>query len=562
MNPLQSKLAFTIIPIVIIVEGTASAQFNASNVTKTAVGGPFQNRNPVHFSIGDLNHDGFADVVTADIGSDTLTSLMNFGGLGFISNATALSVRSLTTWVCIGNLDILNDKILDVVSTPSGYSAIDYAKGFGNGNFAPHNGFAIPGLSPLAANIIDVDLDGIPDMVYTRSLGPNTPGDAVFVKGNGDYSSTSSCATPNFCPNVTVGGSVLNIPNSLANGDITGTGVWGGAITCFDSASIQIRETSNSVISTYSTPVHPRCVALGDLDGDHILDFASASLSAPVPGVVYYLSTESYGTQHVVPYTYTAGEQTVSVVIGDVTCDGIADIVVALCQRPVSPASDPGVDSGIINKGGGIVDVYDMATGSPVLASSTAIPNALGVRWISLNDVNTDGKNDAIIVNRYSNDIRVLDNQTPRPDGLTLKECGTPGCFGKLGMNANSKPSIGNNNFRLTCTNGPRNIFGFVIISIAGPPNAFTSAVASFFEVSLCCNFDVAYALNPSFAMWTNSVGDGVTGALSIPNDPAYVGLTFCAQAAFLEDRADGYSCSNSSFNYVTSKVLEITIQP
>lgn len=542
--------------------GLANAQFVSSKVASGAVGATIENRGPVHFSVGDLNHDGFADVVTADIRTDTLTSMMSFGGLGLIAKAFPLTVRSQTTWVCVGNMDILNDKILDVMSSPSGYPAIDFSQGLGTGAFkGPHSAFGVTSLSPLTAGIVDSDLDGLPDSVFTIDLGPSTPGLGGYAKGNAKFTTAGTCVWSNFCPFVSVTGNVLYTPNSLALGDITGTAVWGAAITCFNSASAQIRTAPSSGVTTYPTPIYPRSVALGDLDGDRILDFAVACLSAPAAGVVYYLSSTGYLTQYTVPYTYSNGEQTVAVTIGDVTGDGQADIVVAVCQRPVSPATDFGIDSGIINQGGSIVDVYDMATGTPVLASSTTVPSAKGVRWISINDIDVDGKNDVIIVNRYSNNVSILFNQTPTPVGIELKLCGTHGCFGRLGMGANSSPQIGNTNFRFTCTNAPRNKVGVVLLSANPTPGPMSAAFSNIYGINLCAEYDLSFALATYGSLWSNSVGDGCTKPLSIPNNPLFIGQIFYVQCVFQEDRADGYACSTSALDIVASKMLKVTIQ-
>lgn len=541
----------------------AAAQFVSSSITNVPIGSFGSTvKQPVHFALGDLDHNGYADVMTADINTDTLSAILTGAGRVFTTGgAQVLTVRYLPNWIAIGNLNITQDKRLDVMSTASGAGFLDYSFGNGNGTFPAHKAIYFGPSSPLTVQMGDADLDGVPDAVMTLLTGAPLTYDLIITKGYGSNTGVPA----NFAPlSQTIYTNTGTIPIALAVSDINKDGKWDAAVAIEDGSTIQVGinnyPNAQPPATVYPTFSFPRCIALGDLDGDKLLDIAVACLSAPsTPGVVVYFSGNNYTIPTVLALSSAAWEQSVAVAIGDVTIDGHPDLVVAICAGPASAVTDLGLESGVINAGPSQIDVYPCVAGVFGAPVTTFVGGATGARWILLDDFDTDGKTDLALVNRYSNNVSYLWNTTTGHAGLSLCGTGTPGCFGYLGMWANSPPFIGNTNFILTCTNAPRNALGLVLVSdlcsCGNASDVFSLGIQNCIEIA-------ASPLLLAFDIYANAAGDGATEPIQIPNDTNLVGQVFCGQSIFIEDRANGYACSNSFVDLVSSKCLQIVIQP
>jgi hypothetical protein len=151
--------------------------------------------------------------------------------------------------------------------------------------------------------------------------------------------------------------------------------------------------------------------------------------------------------------------------------------------------------------------------------------------------------------------VWVFKNTIPSPPGIAAFGTGTPGCRGMAGMNANQKPTVGNASFAVTCTNVPAHALG---LGLAG--NAPDFAGTDIFSVGVLIHFDLLNSTDVQvFDIYSDGGGAGFA-PVPIPNDNSLQGQTYYASGIFVEDTANGQSCSTSVFDLLSTRGLAITI--
>jgi hypothetical protein len=140
----------------------------------------------------------------------------------------------------------------------------------------------------------------------------------------------------------------------------------------------------------------PAFVAVGDFDGDGILDLAvaSAGLKANFQGTVSVLLGKGDGTFQP-PHNYAAGIYTLSVAIGDFNGDGIPDLVV----------SNTGGNGN--NFHGGSVGVL-LGKGDGTFQDAVHYAVGISALSVTLGDFNGDGILDLAVPNLLTNEVSVL----------------------------------------------------------------------------------------------------------------------------------------------------------
>ncbi len=136
---------------------------------------------------GDLNGDGWTDVVAADSGFPQVIVMLATGA-GTFSTPVRLVAASRGTGLAIADLD--NDGDIDIAMPGFASNAVDVFRNNGTGGFGPKQTFAC-GAQPVAVSAADFNGDGLRDLavansfisspgVGTVSLLRNT-GNAAFV---------------------------------------------------------------------------------------------------------------------------------------------------------------------------------------------------------------------------------------------------------------------------------------------------------------------------------------------------------------------------------------------
>jgi FG-GAP-like repeat len=228
---------------------------------------------PRSIAMADFNQDGKLDVVTANFGSGTISVLFGNGD-GTFQPPQNFSVGIQTQSVVVGDMN--HDGIPDIVVASVQSENVDTFLSNGDGTFQPpkvfvfYNGYA--GMTQIALG--DMNHDGIVDIVGIYGYGQ---GFQVWA-GNGDgtfylYSNPLSYGT-------------IAYPQGLALGDFNGDGRWDVAIGLYTENLVGVSKNeehgnfSDAVGST--APPATILLAAADLNGDGKLDVISTGLTTAV----------------------------------------------------------------------------------------------------------------------------------------------------------------------------------------------------------------------------------------------------------------------------------------
>ncbi len=158
---------------------------------------------PFSAAIGDFNGDGKADVAIADIANRTLVVRLGNGD-GTFGPEVTYPEGGVPAYIVIA-ADVNLDGKLDLVCANRGSNDVSVLLGRGDGTFAPAVVSSTgPGTGPYAVAVADFNLDGVPDVVTPNYL----TGNASVLLGNGDGTFAAPIdagATGNFCYGVATG---------------------------------------------------------------------------------------------------------------------------------------------------------------------------------------------------------------------------------------------------------------------------------------------------------------------------------------------------------------------
>jgi hypothetical protein len=258
--------------------------------------------------------------------------------------------------------------------------------------FAAAQTFSV-GTTPDAVAAADLNGDGKPDVIAANA-GSNT----VSVLLN---TSLPGATTLTFLPQQTF--AVGTNPVAVAFGDVNGDGrqdivtanSGNGTVTVL----LNTTATGSSVVSfaapqSFSVGASPRSVALGDMNGDGMLDVVTADAGSNTVTVLRNTASPGATSVSFSPQAFAVGSSPVSVAVGDINGDGRGDVVAA-------------------NSGAGTVSVLIGTTptgaGSVSFAAQQTFAVGASPVAVALGDVNGDGKQDLAVANA-ANTVSVLLN--------------------------------------------------------------------------------------------------------------------------------------------------------
>ncbi len=341
---------------------------------------------PNSIAIGDLDGDGKADLVVANVSSSTLSVFRNTGTPGTASYAAKIDLVTGANplSVAIGDLDGDGKADLVVVSYGYGVSVFHNTGTPGVISYAAKVDLSAV-LDPRSVAIGDLDSDGKADLAVTSSNGVSifrntgTPG-AISYAARIDFATGSS-------------------PFSVAIGDLDGDGKADLAVTIRYGVSIlrntgtpgSISYAAKSDFNTSSGISTSPSIVIGDLDGDGRADLAMANYYYSLVSVLH--NSGAPGTINFTGFGggVGTGPNPKSVAIGDLDGDGKADLAV-------------------VSDGSNTVSVF-RNTGTPgTISYTTKTDFATGVnpRSLAIGDLDGDGKADLVVANCGSNTLSVL----------------------------------------------------------------------------------------------------------------------------------------------------------
>ena len=322
---------------------------------------------PVSAALGDLNGDGRLDITTANEDSGNVSVLIGTGTGGFrsvrsVNLGGARSPQSLA----LGDLN--GDALIDVVTANSISHDVSVLLGTGNGGFAPARSLSLGGArSPHSVAVADVTGDARPDLftanrdtndvsvlpgsvgggfgtATNRSLGGATEPVAVAL-ADLNRDGELDLATANLSDNISVllgtgrgaFGAAANLgmsgaaePLAIAHGDLNGDGRPDLATANLDTDNVSVflsasaggfRPARNFGLNGATEPV---ALALGDLNGDGMLDLATANQGSDNVSVLAGRRGGTFGIA--TAFNLNGGRSPASVMVADLNSDRRSDI--------------------------------------------------------------------------------------------------------------------------------------------------------------------------------------------------------------------------------------------
>jgi len=319
----------------------------AAKVNLTSAGGPFS------VSIGDLDGDGKADIAAANVNSNTISVFRNTSSsAGSISYASKVDFISGTSpsKVSIGDLD--GDGKADIVVANVNSNTISVflntSSGSGSISYADKVDFII-GTSPYSVSIGDLDGDGKADLSVALNSSSGTL--SAFRNTSSGAGNISFSSKVDF----TTGAN----PESIAIGDFDGDGKPDLVVVNGNSNTISVflNTSSGSGSISYADKVDfitgslPREVSIGDLDGDGKADLAVVNQTSTTVSVFRNTSSSAGSISYASKVDFISETQPLTVSICDLDGDGKADLAVAggdvlsVLRNKVGNASAPTISS-------------------------------------------------------------------------------------------------------------------------------------------------------------------------------------------------------------------------
>jgi trimeric autotransporter adhesin len=307
------------------VSGAMTSSFSAPSAFGT--GGA------VSVATADFNGDGVADVVTAEAASSDIAVLLNTTAAG----ATAPSLAAQQTFAVgatpksVATADFNRDGKSDIVVANFGGNTVSVlldtaAPGATSASFSAQQAFAT-GDSPLFVASADFNNDGLPDIVVA-----NKADNTVSVLLN---TMAFGAVTPSFAAQQTFATGAN--PSSVAAIDVNGDGIPDLVVTNFDDNTVSVllgttarlaTSASFAAQQTYATGPAPKSVFVAGTNRKALPDLIVANSGDNTVSVFLNKMVLFDGTFLLAPpQTFNTGASPTYVVAADVNGDGKPDLI-------------------------------------------------------------------------------------------------------------------------------------------------------------------------------------------------------------------------------------------
>ena len=274
-------------------------------------------RGPLSVAIGDLNGDRKPDLVTANNYANTVSVLTNRGNGSFKAKRDYATGRG-AYFVAIGDLN--GDRKPDLAVANADANSVSVFINRGHGGFARRHNYAT-GSAPVSVAIGDLNGDRKPDLAVANNGGDTNAVSVLANRGDGSFKAKRDYATGRG-------------PGSVAIGDLNGDGKpdLATANDAANSVSVLANRGNGSFRAKrdYRTGRAPFSVAIGDLNGDRKPDLATANFGTDdnLGHTVSVLANRGGGSFRA-KRDYATGRRPLSVAIGDLNGDHKPDLATA-----------------------------------------------------------------------------------------------------------------------------------------------------------------------------------------------------------------------------------------
>jgi hypothetical protein len=349
---------------------------------RTAQGGDVWT--PYGVAVGDIDEDGYADVVSADVQASEVDLLLGAGDGTFKGPYAKLPAGMGPRSVVIGDLN--DDHTPDLVSANGKSGDVSVLLGKGKGAFADAASYPAH-TTPTSLVLGDLDGDQKNDLVVANWGSSDVS--VLLNQGQGVFAAAKNYA-------------VARNPTSLALGDVDGDSKPDLVVVSYNGRATLLHNQGDGTFVTqavYATGAGGVSVALADLDGDKQNDFAVANPARDGATLTVLLNQGKGVFGPRINYPFGRGTGIAALVVGDFNGDGLPDLA--------------GVDASssrvalLANTGGGIFGA-PVPFGAPVKGvydSQTFAPTGL-----ALGDFNGDELPDLALAGAERNEVSLLLN--------------------------------------------------------------------------------------------------------------------------------------------------------
>ncbi len=294
-----------------ILLGNGAGSFSAASGSPIAGGSQ-----PRVVAAADVNSDGKADLVIADLGTTTMT-LMLGNGDGTFTAGTAPNAGGAQLGVAIGDLNA--DGKPDIVTANYSANTIGVLIGAGSGTFAAATTLAAGG-APVNLQVADLNADGAPDITYVNQAG------TVKIL----FGSTSSRGTFPTSSSYSIGSNLYWVSVGDFDGDrrpdlavLNNAGP--GTVYIYIQTHSPAAAGSFNAPSSVTVGNGPISLSVSDFNGDTNLDIAVVNGGSNNVGLLLGNGSGGFGTMT----TSSVGGAPYILSGGDLNGDGTPDLVVA-----------------------------------------------------------------------------------------------------------------------------------------------------------------------------------------------------------------------------------------